>query len=231
MLKSARLLAGCPTLAWRFLVWWGAVGVAVPLLLLYACAQAAHQLVHSCHIATVGNASMGGLSMHKRKRVTEQELKAYIHRCQTGPCFICQIVAGEPEERHRIVYKDDIAIVFLDRYPKLYGYTLVAPREHREQVTGDFTLDEYLALQRIIYQVAQAVQQETSAERVYLLSLGSQQGNSHMHWHIAPLPPGVPYQEQQLETLSVERGILELSDEERAELAQRIRRRMEENGI
>ena len=30
-------------------------------------------------------------------------------------------------------------------------------------------------------------------ERLYLLSLGSHQGNAHVHWHIAPLPPGVPY--------------------------------------
>jgi len=47
------------------------------------------------------------------------------------------------------------------------------------------------------------------------------------------LPPGVPYREQQLEALSSEkRGILELSDEDKALLAQHIRRRMEMlNGV
>lgn len=154
------------------------------------------------------------------------DVEAYVQRCQTGPCFICQIVTGDPEERHHIIYQDDVVVVFLNRYPTLYGYTLVAPREHREQVTGDFSLDEYLDLQRMIYRVAEAVRLEVGAERVYILSLGSQQGNRHVHWHIAPLLPGVPYEEQQLAALQFERGILELSDAEMASLAGRIRRRI-----
>ena len=65
------------------------------------------------------------------------------------------------------------------------------------------------------------------AERVYLLSLGSQQGNKHVHWHIAPLPSGVPYHEQQLEALLVKDQILDLSDEEMSELADQIRSAMD----
>jgi hypothetical protein len=61
---------------------------------------------------------------------------------------------------------------------------------------------------------------------MYILSLGSQQGNRHVHWHIAPLPPGVPYEEQQLEALNLRRGVLELSDEEKATLVMRIRQAM-----
>jgi ATP adenylyltransferase len=166
--------------------------------------------------------------MHIRRQLEESEIEAYIHRSQTGPCFICQIVAGNPEEHHCIVFEDDVGVAFLNKYPTLYGYTLVAPREHREQVTGDFSVDEYIALQQVIYRVAEAVRQEVEAERVYILSLGSQQGNSHVHWHIAPLPREVPYREQQLEVLKFEAGILQLSEEEQEELAERIRRRMKE---
>ena len=69
---------------------------------------------------------------------------------------------------------------------------------------------------------------EVSAERVYILTLGSQQGNRHVHWHVAPLPPGVPYEEQQLAALSFEKkGILKLSEGEMASLAARIRHRIE----
>jgi hypothetical protein len=58
--------------------------------------------------------------------------------------------------------------------------------------------------------------------------MGSNQGNSHVHWHIAPLPPGVPYREQQLEALNrQERGVLDLSIEDKELLAQRLRRRIE----
>lgn len=43
-----------------------------------------------------------------------------------------------------------------------------------------------------------------------------------LHCHIAALPPGVPYAEQQLEALLLKRGLLELSEAELADLAQRI---------
>ena len=151
------------------------------------------------------------------------DLQAYIRDIQTRPCFICELIAGDPAYAHEIVYEDDAAIVFLNKYPPLYGYVLVAPREHREQVTGDFTPAEYLALQQVIYRVAEAVQRVVKPERVYILSLGSQQGNKHVHWHIAPLPPGVPFEQQQLDALRVDGGILALSDAEMQDLARRIR--------
>lgn len=157
------------------------------------------------------------------------DLEKYVQSCQTGPCFVCEIVAGNPEYRHHVVYEDDSTIAFLNKYPTLYGYVLVAPKEHREQATGDFTLGEYLALQQVIYQTAEAVRQAVCAERVYILTLGSQQGNRHVHWHIAPLPAGVPYEEQQLAALSFEKaGILRLSEEEMASIASGIHRRMEQ---
>ena len=151
------------------------------------------------------------------------DMDAYVTRITTGPCFICQIVADNLAYPHHIIYQDEQAIVFLNAYPPLAGYTLVAPRQHREQVTGDFTQAEYLQLQAVIYRVTEAVRRVVPAERVYILSLGSQQGNSHVHWHIAPLPPGVPFHQQQLAALQVENGILDLSEAEMSALAARIR--------
>lgn len=156
--------------------------------------------------------------MHTRKPFDEA---AYIERITTQPCFICEILAGRLP--HHLIYQDDVAVVFLDKYPSLYGYVLVAPVSHREAVTGDFSLDEYLALQRVIYHVAEAVRQTVPTERVYVLSLGSQQGNAHVHWHIAPLPPGVPFERQQLAALSSHEGILDIPDDEMAALAARLR--------
>jgi ATP adenylyltransferase len=59
------------------------------------------------------------------------------------------------------------------------------------------------------------------------MSLGSQSGNRHVHWHVAPLPPGVPYQEQQFAAFSWDRGVLALPDD-MADLARRIGARVEE---
>lgn len=154
------------------------------------------------------------------------DTQAYESRIQNGPCFICQITANNPDYPHDIIYEDEAAIAFLNRYPTLYGHTLVAPKGHHEQVTGDFSLDDYLQLQRRVYKIAEAVRHEVKAERVYVLSLGSQQGNAHVHWHIAPLPPGVPFEEQQLHALSWGNGILDLSADEMAVLAARIRLRL-----
>ncbi len=153
------------------------------------------------------------------------DMQAYVRTIQTGPCFICEMVAGRLQGIH-IIYQDETAIAFLNKYPTLYGYTLVVPREHREQVTGNFSLDEYLALQRLVYRVGEAVRREVNAERVYILSLGSQQGNKHVHWHIAPLPPGVPFEEQQFEALRLKNGILKIPDAEMTSLTARIRERM-----
>ena len=150
------------------------------------------------------------------------DLDAYISHIQNSPCFICEMVAGRLNGNH-LIYQNDLYMAFLNKYPMLLGYALVAPIEHKEQVTGDFTLDEYLALQHGVYQVAEAVRRSVPAERIYILSLGSQQGNRHVHWHIAPLPYGVPFKQQQLEALRVENGILDMTDQEMAELAQRIR--------
>ena len=157
------------------------------------------------------------------------DLDAYIDRIQNHPCFICEMVDGRTNENH-VIYRNDLFIAFLNKYPPLYGYVLVAPIEHKEQVTGDFTIEEYLALQRGIYQVAEAVRRTVEAERVYILSLGSQQGNRHVHWHIAPLPYGVPFKQQQLAALGIENGFLDIPESEYLELAERIRQNMALDG-
>lgn len=157
------------------------------------------------------------------------DVGAYEKRSKEGPCFICELVAGA--NPHHMVYEDQTAVVFLNKYPVLYGYTLVAPRDHREQATGDFTLEEYLALQRVIYLVAEALRQVVPTERIYILTLGSQQGNRHVHWHLAPLPPGVPYEQQQTAALDFSKGILALSDQDMAALAQTLRHELQQRGL
>jgi len=153
------------------------------------------------------------------------DMDTYIHEIQNRPCFICEMVAGRLNGNH-IIYQDDLSIAFLNKYPTLYGYALVAPVKHKEQVTGDFSIDEYLSLQRSVYQVAEAVRKSVTTERIYILSWGSQEGNRHVHWHVAPLPYGVQFRQQQLEALRAENGIFELSDHEMADLAERIRQNM-----
>jgi diadenosine tetraphosphate (Ap4A) HIT family hydrolase len=142
-------------------------------------------------------------------------------------CFLCEIAAGRHDPRfNQPVYEDDHHFAFLNKYPTVFGYTLVAPKEHLVDVTGSFTPDAYIAMQRFLYRVCEAVRLETGAERMYLLSLGSHQGNAHVHWHVAPLPPGTPYEMQQFEALRAENGVLQVPDEDQVAFAGRVRQRL-----
>jgi ATP adenylyltransferase len=146
-----------------------------------------------------------------------------------GRCFVCELLAGNPAYAHHVVYEDERTIAFLQRFQTVYGYVLVAPKEHRERVVDDFAEDEYVALQRAVHRVGRALCRAIPTERLYVLSLGSQEGNRHVHWHLAPLPPGVPFEEQQLAALGTDLG-LDLSEEELAALAARIRGALGETG-
>ncbi|GGP82921.1 HIT family protein [Saccharothrix coeruleofusca] len=134
-------------------------------------------------------------------------------------CFICEVLADNPDYPHHVAHRDERAIVFLSKFPFMRGHVLVAPVDHHEHVIGDFPVEEYLELQRVVHAVGQALPRLVPTERLYVLSLGSQQGNRHVHWHLAPLPPGVPYERQQIAAFSADHGYLEIPPEEMAALA------------
>ena len=138
-----------------------------------------------------------------------------------GECFICSIVAGERDD-HLVVFRDDLCIAFLGKWPTLLGYTLLAPLEHRTDAVGSFTESEYVELQRRVHRVGRAISAAVPTERLYVLSLGSHQGNAHVHWHLAPLPSGVPYREQQFAALMHEHGYLDIPAADHTALARSI---------
>ncbi|MFE6611322.1 HIT family protein [Amycolatopsis sp. NPDC057786] len=141
-------------------------------------------------------------------------------------CFVCELLAGNAEYPHHVAYRDADAVVFASRFPVVFGHFLVAPVEHREHVVGDFTVDEYLTIQRVVHRAGSALSALLSIERLYVLSLGSQQANRHVHWHLAPLPPGVPYDQQQTAIFDPARGYLDIPGDDVADLARRLGERM-----
>jgi len=157
------------------------------------------------------------------KRAT-LDLAEYARASQSSACFVCELIAGTIDSPHEVVYRDDFAIAFLNRFPTLLGYCLVAPLEHRMDVIRDFTAEEYLRLQEVVRNVGLAISNAVPTERMYIMSLGSNQGNAHVHWHVAPLPPGVAYEDQQFRALMLETdGYIDLSPEEQRLLATQIR--------
>jgi histidine triad (HIT) family protein/ATP adenylyltransferase len=152
------------------------------------------------------------------------DLAAYEQRIRNGRCFVCGVVRGDPDYNHeQVVFEDDAHIAFLDRYPTLYGKVLVAPKTHIEQVVRELSREAFLELLAVVHRVARAVEQVVASERTYLLSLGSQQGNAHVHWHIAPLPPGIPFERQQFHALMLDNGVIPWSATQAAALAAKLR--------
>ena len=103
------------------------------------------------------------------------DAEAYARQSQNGPCFVCSMLAGHPDYGHHAVYEDGAAIACLARWPTLLGYGLVAPKRHAESWTDDLSEPEFLALQRVTRRVARAVAAVLPVERMYCLTLGSQQ--------------------------------------------------------
>jgi diadenosine tetraphosphate (Ap4A) HIT family hydrolase len=143
-----------------------------------------------------------------------------------GPadCFVCDVIGGSRRATHHVVYENDECIAFLAKWPPLWGTTLVCPKVHKEAVTADFSENQYLDLHRVVRRVGNALEKLVPCERLYVLSLGSAIGNRHVHWHLAPLPPGRPQLMQQCrsyEELLV--GRLDIPDSDYERLAEALR--------
>lgn len=152
------------------------------------------------------------------------DVAAYAASRATAPCFVCAIREGDAEHDHEVYYDDGGTFAFLNKYPTLLGYSLVCPKRHVEDLCEDVTAEEYLATQAVVHKVARAMKRVLPTERVYVMSLGSMSGNRHIHWHVAPLPPGVPYRQQQFHSLMMEtNGVLDMDPASRADLAERLR--------
>jgi len=75
-----------------------------------------------------------------------------------------------------------------------------------------------------VYRVAEALRREVAAERVYVAFFRSNQVISPVHWHVTPMPSGVPFTEQQLAVFR--NGVLQIPGQELVALAQRLRYRL-----
>jgi histidine triad (HIT) family protein len=161
---------------------------------------------------------------------TPMDLAVYTARARSGPCFVCAFLNGDPDYQHETVYEDEEHVAFLDRWPTLPGKVLVAPKAHIEHVVSELDQAAFGRLMLVVHQVARAVEAVFAPERTYLLSLGSQQGNAHVHWHIAGLPPDVPYERQQFHALMTENGVLTPTPRQSADIAARLRAALPDAG-
>ncbi|MFI5783320.1 methyltransferase domain-containing protein [Nocardia sp. NPDC051570] len=163
------------------------------------------------------------ISARLDRRRVPMDMADYDRRVRSQQCFVCSFLAGEPGYAHHTVFDDGEHVGFLNRYPTLPGAVLVVPRRHVEDVVSDLTTEQYLRLQSAVHRVARAVAAVMDPERTYVMSMGAKLGNAHVHWHIAPLPPGIPYAHQQFHAVDAANGILDYDDTEMTQFATQIR--------
>ena len=138
---------------------------------------------------------------------------------------MCRIIAGKPlVPNPQIVYEDEQVIAFLNQFPTQEGYTIVCPKRHIERFEAEMSMDEWLHLQSVVQQIAQAVSKSTQAIRMYIASLGSPERNAHLHIHVCPCPPDTPFRQQQFEAMQIKDGqFLQLNENRMRELTSQIR--------
>ncbi|MFH1314984.1 MAG: HIT domain-containing protein [Candidatus Uhrbacteria bacterium] len=155
----------------------------------------------------------------------KDQIDQYIEECARTSCFICDIVEGKDiRKKHHIIFEDDQTIVFLSNKPTQYGHVLVCPKKHVEQLASDLNEADYLELQTVAHRTNRVVSKVVEHERLYIASFGSQQMNSHIHFHVVPIPPGTPIREQQMASMMPELvGYLELEESEWKELTNKLR--------
>jgi histidine triad (HIT) family protein len=134
-------------------------------------------------------------------------------------CLFCKIVAGEVDA-HRI-FEDESSVAFLDSRPLFHGHTLLVPREHHETLWD--LPDELIApLFANAKRLSAAVRDAMDSQGAFVaINNVVSQSVPHLHVHIAPRNrkdglrgffwPRTKYG----------------SDDEAAEVAERIRGRLE----
>jgi histidine triad (HIT) family protein len=103
-------------------------------------------------------------------------------------CPFCAIVAGDDEGD--LVYRDDVAVAFLDRRPLFPGHVLVVPVRHVETLPDLDAADVapfFAAVQRISAAVPEALgSQGTFVAANNVVS----QSVPHLHVHVVPRTKG-----------------------------------------
>ena len=100
-------------------------------------------------------------------------------------CLFCSIVAGEVPSRK--VYEDEAAYAFLDIEPWHAGHTLVVPKRHVDDLTGDPTVLAEIA--PAISHVSRLLVDRLDADGLNMLSsAGPVAGQEvfHLHVHLVP---------------------------------------------
>lgn len=115
-----------------------------------------------------------------------------------------------------IIAEDDKNIAFLDIMPLVKGHVLVVPKKEVDYIF-DLDPDDLTALHLFAQKVAKVMDQTISCTRIGVAVIGLEV--PHVHVHLVPL--------RTMDDINFTRPKLQLSQEELAEIADKIRKGFE----
>ncbi len=106
-----------------------------------------------------------------------------------GGCFLCRAARADADREMLVLWRSDDCFCVLNRWPYNNGHLMVAPVEHKGQLSelSDAELLEQLRMVRRAEQRLRAVMNPSGFN--VGLNLGAAAGAGlpgHLHWHIVP---------------------------------------------
>jgi len=104
-------------------------------------------------------------------------------------CFLCQCVPQGDDRQRLVVYRGNLAIVVLNRYPYNNGHLLIAPHRHLGQF-NEIDDATHLELMQTLGRMIALCEKVLKPQGFNIgLNLGHAAGAGvpgHLHWHIVP---------------------------------------------
>jgi ATP adenylyltransferase len=104
-------------------------------------------------------------------------------------CFVCRGAAGADDRANLLVYRSDLSVVVLNRFPYNTGHLLVCPTAHKAR-PDELTEAELLDQQLVLRTMMGVLQRRLAPDGFNVgLNLGAAAGAGlpgHLHWHIVP---------------------------------------------
>ncbi len=113
----------------------------------------------------------------------------YILSGKEEGCFICDLARREPSEENLLLYRNEHALVLMNKYPYNNGHILVAPAAHTADLS-ELTAAEYGETMELFRFSLKALEGLMDPEGFNAgLNLGKTGGaglEEHVHFHIVP---------------------------------------------
>jgi diadenosine tetraphosphate (Ap4A) HIT family hydrolase len=137
-------------------------------------------------------------------------------------CVMCALARGHADLP--FVAESEHAVVLLDRFACRYGHLMVIPRAHVERLS-ELPWEIFLAVQRLTFQAARAVDACFQPARVFTASLGAAvelpMTYSHYHMHVIPVSE-TDERARPARVLSWSEGVVVYDDVEAREISQKL---------